>query len=681
MRKKRRNIIRIAAVCAAWILTRYMSGTIGVQALVDEKEAVHIDASEIENATLLIGTHLIHLSAMGDEIYRIATNSASDSGQGGQYYKSELADGMWFDIANAFSLKDITGEGTPVEDGAIEGLFLTHHTRSDGITYDLRTGQPVCMFDISNPYDLEHLSELEPLKLQYNILAGKQDKNETDEFCEEKIREFFGTNVRDEETDKLDAQILGLQNYYVSAHAEGRRSAAAAMEAADAARRSIVLGKLRDPLEQLTQLLQGSQADITTGANESLKKLEEGILQYDSLKLSEGTTVLGKEEYAVKQALANAAQAGDVASCDTLAKQAALLTNIKENNTKDAGKELEYLKGTILPAAKKAYADLLTNGAGEQYQTEAAKEHATLGILQAALKEQFLEAEAAKSEMQFLENAALGKMSAEEGKSFLRSLMQEAEGIKNEIQEDDFSSYAKDSIESYTSYLNTLRAQRDPTENESAQLGLMEQKDKKQEEKLLALEANDLAGAKKAEAQIEEQDLLEEIADGELEGLSEEEQAAVLLALLEFLEQYANSEMEQMAQSLAAQMEAGRNRYLFRQYNDPVNEYIPLKTISECLGYRYVFDNNKKKATLVKKSSYCTFYAFALTYEKGEETGELSRNAGFLEDIYLPVEDAEELFQCSSKYIPKSSLGLLITQEHETRASEYLSMLLTRLGG
>jgi hypothetical protein len=78
----------------------------------DESDAVHIKAKDIENSTLAIGTHLIHLSALTDQLYDIAQKSADESGQNLIYYKSELADGTWFDITAASSLKDITKEGS-----------------------------------------------------------------------------------------------------------------------------------------------------------------------------------------------------------------------------------------------------------------------------------------------------------------------------------------------------------------------------------------------------------------------------------------------------------------------------------------------------------------------------------------------------------------------------------------
>ncbi|NLV86822.1 MAG: hypothetical protein GX025_06355, partial [Clostridiales bacterium] len=108
------------------------SATFLASAIWNEDEAVHIKSDDIESSTLIIGSHLIHLSALTDPIYNIAIESAHESGQDTIYYKSELADGTWFNISYAGSLLDITSGGTPVTKDVIEGLFLTHHTRADG---------------------------------------------------------------------------------------------------------------------------------------------------------------------------------------------------------------------------------------------------------------------------------------------------------------------------------------------------------------------------------------------------------------------------------------------------------------------------------------------------------------------------------------------------------------------
>lgn len=813
MKSKKKYAIVIAAVCTAVIITSGLLRGTPVRALFDEGNAVHVDASEIENATLLIGTHLIHISAMNDEIYGIAADSASESNQQKWYYKSELAQGSWFDITDADSLKAITQEGDPVEDKEIESLFLTHHTRSDGVTYDLRTGQAVCMFDISNPYNLEELKELEALKIPFDMLADKEDKTEEEEESEAAVRDFFrkGGELKSDATDNLDVQIQALQSYFVSVGAEKRSVILKTMEALDAMRRKQILEGARDMLNDLIESLQAGgenlSSDLNSGAGDSLESVEAAILEYDAKTLSEGTTTLTKEEYAVKTEMAEAAQAEDTAALDTACENAVLIEAIKSSHTGDAEKELNYLSSTILPAAKNAYSHLVTGGTGEKYSAAAQSGSASKGILNQALKDQLNETEAARTELQYLINSALEKMSANRGGTFLEGLLTEAEAIKNGILDDEFAPYAESSVESYLSYLNNLLSQKKPTENGNSLSALLEQKSGKQEEKQAALDANDLAGAKKADAEIEElnnqieeleqqmsasgeaaagesgtapqtalqsagdlagsavetiqdgsvegvseaieglgalieinpdaalaglkdiyqalateaylvvevdekangfeecmtqiedciaengqtlnavtytedeaKELLEDIAGAELSEAGKEEQAALLQASLESLEQQANEGIKKMAQILAAQMEADGNPYIFRQYNDPIGEYIPAETISKCLRYRYVFDNNQQKVTLSKGGTYYTFHAFSTAYEAKEEQGELKANAGFQADIYLSEQDTQELFKCTAQYVPGCDLALLITEDNKEQASSYLSMLLTRLG-
>lgn len=806
-------IVAVGCIVAAGILGAFR-GTLA-RALFDEGDAVHVDASEIEDATLLIGTHLIHISAVNDEIYEIAVDSASESNQQRRYYKSELADGSWFDITDADSLKAITSKGEPVEDEVIEGLFLTHHTRSDGITYDLRTNQAVCMFDISNPYDLAGMKELEPLKIPYDMLADKEEKSEDEEENEGKVRAFFqmGGTLKSSETDGLDAQIRALQEYSLSAGDKERAEALRTMAALDAARRKLVLEGVRDGLNDLIEnLKEGGEAlsgDLNSGASDSLEGVEAAILACEAKSLSEGSTVLGREEYAVRIEMAEAAQAKDHAACDAAAKKAVLLEAIKADQIGDAAKELAYLNDTILPAAKKAYSDLLNGGVGEEYWAAQAKSNTSEGVLNHALKDRLNETEAARAELQYLINAALERMTAKQGSSLLGRLMTEGSAMKNGILDDDFAAYADSSIEAYTSYLNDLSAQKNPTENANALGELLEQKDKKQEEKQTALDGNDLAGAKRADAELAElndridelerqmskngevlngeggatpqtalasanqlartavetvqdgsvsgvaeaidglgaligvnpdaalaglkeiyqalateaylvaevdekangfeecmtriedciaengqtlsasstteeeaKDLLEEVAGTEISKAGDKEQAALLEASLASLEQQANEGIRKMAQILAAQMEAGGNPYIFRQYNDPIHEYIPAKTISECLRYRYVFENQQQTVTLSKKGSFYTFHSFGTGYEtEDEEPGEMKMNAGFQGDIYISEQDAQELFKCTAQYIPGCDLALLITEDNKDQASSYLSMLLTRLGG
>ncbi len=113
-----------AAVAALALALALLLGKNAAVALFDQNKAVHIKPSEIENATLIIGTHLIYLHSLNEGIYEIAVQSASDSGQDRRYYKSELAGGTWMDITYAESIRDISAGGTIADESVIERLYI-----------------------------------------------------------------------------------------------------------------------------------------------------------------------------------------------------------------------------------------------------------------------------------------------------------------------------------------------------------------------------------------------------------------------------------------------------------------------------------------------------------------------------------------------------------------------------
>ena len=91
MKKKRIGFIPKLAIAVAVIAA--VGGTTLSYALIDETNSVHIKASNIEDATLIIGTHLIYIGSMNDQFYEAAMKSAEESNQYNRYYKSEIAGG------------------------------------------------------------------------------------------------------------------------------------------------------------------------------------------------------------------------------------------------------------------------------------------------------------------------------------------------------------------------------------------------------------------------------------------------------------------------------------------------------------------------------------------------------------------------------------------------------------
>lgn len=179
----------------------------------------------VEDATLLIGTHLIHISVINNQIYEVAEISQSDTGQSSIYYKSELGDGQWYEISNASALADISFTGTPVSDSEILALGLTNETKSDAITYDLATGNPICPYNTTDPYDIADLTETMAIQSVYeydsNMIDNDRDRDSI-RYEYYAIKYFFeNTSTRNDVTNLCDTTLDQLHQFYLNEAYQG----------------------------------------------------------------------------------------------------------------------------------------------------------------------------------------------------------------------------------------------------------------------------------------------------------------------------------------------------------------------------------------------------------------------------------------------------------------------------
>ena len=210
---KKRLIAAVAAVLAVIVLLVGIP-VIQARAVFDTSTAVRFrtykQSHTIEDSMLFIGTHLIHLQAMTDELYEKAIATQADSEQDAIYYKSELADGTWYDITDATGLSDITVEGTPVSESELDDLYVTYYTGADGITKNAKTGETVCIFDDPDPYDLLKLEELQIIR-QVRSDEYNEEREGVHKYLYRSLNTFFGSNVQNETTKQCDRPLKNLQ--------------------------------------------------------------------------------------------------------------------------------------------------------------------------------------------------------------------------------------------------------------------------------------------------------------------------------------------------------------------------------------------------------------------------------------------------------------------------------------
>ncbi len=270
MRKKRagKRTIKYVLGLLCVLLCIPVGGMLARAALESDKDtgvrSVQVSDAQIEASTLVVGSHLIHIQGLSEAIYEVAVSSANEFDQSHLYYKSELADGQWFEITDAASLADITTAGSPVDRSVIEALEFTHKTDAKGVTTDLRTGAAVSAYDINSPYNMNTMEELQPIRLQYDMLTSRpeDDRTYSDNEYIRMIQELFAENLQDEDGIAYDGYIEALERY--KADLNGREASAAWVEAVegvtetvDASRRVLVFYRLDELLDKLDNQAQG----------------------------------------------------------------------------------------------------------------------------------------------------------------------------------------------------------------------------------------------------------------------------------------------------------------------------------------------------------------------------------------------------------------------------------------
>ena len=523
--QKRYGLTALAVLLLAGSL---ILGRMYAQGFWDESRAVHIKAREIESSTLAIGTHLIHLSALNDSIYEVAQKSAEESGQNQIYYKSELGGDAWFNISTATSLADITTSGAPVQDEEIEALFFTHHTKSDQVTYDLRTGQAVNVFDIRDPYDLETLEELSPLKMQYDQILETQGENKVTARIDEIWQTPVSGDGAPEAIQKADNQLAKLQEYLNvlknnGADARETEKVSAVMEAVDAVRRYEVFTVLEPVLsDYLDELGKGETVSITTGegddkttvelmendpelmsaVSESLGNVQQSLITYGGKMLSEGTTVMSQTEYEFSNGLISHAESGSHAACDTDVQNLILLDNILNDIISDRPQELALLENTLLSKGTSAYLQALSQGESAEYRGEVANQ-AAQAVLNRLISENEGEVNTRRGELEFLIEAKCKRIDPASGMTFLDELLEQAtSSYASAVPQDDFAQSSLASVDAHIQFLTQKRRELELATGGNEMDQLMEEKEDLQTQRLAALDKNDLSGAKALEEQI-----------------------------------------------------------------------------------------------------------------------------------------------------------------------------------
>ena len=501
---------------------------IDAYAVLDESTAVRYSVfssrNTVENGTLFIGTYLIHMSAMTDELYEKAQKSAEDSGQYNVYYKSELANGDWFDISSAEGLADITEAAEPVEAAELADLWVTFYAGADGIVRSATNSAAVCIFDQPSPYDLYRLSELEALRNQYDNTYTSETEG-VSRYFHDQLWYFFGLNLRNAVTDECDRQINLLQGVYNSLQQQEKSEQAeilyALMGKIDAKRRAEVFYQLMEAedsrLNQLQSILGGSaynkdnyngeqfvaSADLSDAVGTAMESCESSYITHSGNQIANDGTVLGEAEYTLSMSILQKAESGN-ANLETELQKLKNLYSIKDSLIKDKDAELSLLERELIPEAEKRLQKAFSSGAGQEYKAAVAQGKSKAAC-EKLLTLQKTEQDKISNEYQFLIKAKTERMGSQAAADYLFDKIEEAGNYYNNIKDDAYAQNAQAGVDACLLELQQLAQSviDGDSSMRSTLSGLESDKEDIQTLRDAALDQNDLALAKKYDAMLD----------------------------------------------------------------------------------------------------------------------------------------------------------------------------------
>ena len=558
MKKKVWGALMAVLICTAMIFQ-----TIRVSAVTSDRDSgvssVHVSDSEIEDSTLVIGSYLIHINGMTDEIYSLAQESANEFNQNDMYYKSELASGQWYEITDASSIADITSAGTAVSASVIEALEFTHKVDSSGVITDLRTGATVETYNINDPYDLESMEELEPIKLRYQFLQAKESKTDSDDNNIEIIGIFYGLNIQNSLTSECDSKLSALETYKNGLSDRGKPASwttetETVAGSVDAQRRVESLNTLSDYLDSLMKKITGQEQEVMTSAeyqtrlseattasekqlvteeyqsllnasstfssvgldsdyqedselidavSQAMSNVQSSITTYTAKLLSEGSTAATRAVYQYSNDLIDCAYNGDTDGADTAVSNLVNLGNIMKSVIANASGELDTLNAGLVEETYTAWTNKLSAGVTPDYQ-QAVESGSAEAVLTGYLTSQQSETNAARVEYQTMLQESWKRMDNTKAQEDVLNRIDGISDLEAMVPADEAESYQLETVAEHLNWLRTELSSLVAESGDSSELdNLKAEKDELEKERQNALDQNDLSEAKRLAAEIE----------------------------------------------------------------------------------------------------------------------------------------------------------------------------------
>ncbi|MCR4704944.1 MAG: hypothetical protein K5641_02650 [Lachnospiraceae bacterium] len=548
MKKRTKTFIGILAIAlciAAAVLVKNLSSA----AEFDTSKAITFEEfsskNAIDNTTLFIGTYLIYMDSVTDELYTMASASASDSGQFNTYYKSEIAGGAWFDISDAEGIKDISDSATPVPITELNPLWITYVVGKDGTVRDAKSMAITNPFNVPDPYDLYNLPQMEPIRNQYDLLVQDEGaKGESDDYYRTVLLELLSYRYKSSRTDECDQKIdslFALYNAYLNQDKKDEADIVfELMSRVDAVRRAEVMNWIIGADEDAPgfegeSALDSYTARFTTEAfrkemfadEDEDEKIPELVIksavndamgdarsscntaynEYVSKQLIDGDTVLKHAEYLLSSQAIDQASGGVSGQMDRILSKLRFVYNIESGVIEDIDGELNLIETELLPAAQQNYISALSMGEPGEYKAAVSSNYER-GVRNQILEDQKTQVNQKRTDLQMMISSKTDRMDARDALEFTNGRIELTNTWRGNIRNDAFKKKASETVDEHIEWLKQhAQSIIDSDSSLKSELDLLkDRKDELLELKQEALDDNDRNKAAKIDTMIAEVD-------------------------------------------------------------------------------------------------------------------------------------------------------------------------------
>ncbi|MGI6778029.1 MAG: stalk domain-containing protein [Acetivibrionales bacterium] len=396
-------------------------------------------AKDVPNQTLVIGTFLIHLSALDSETVSLAEKSAENSGQKKVYYKSEFAKGEWVDITGTGTVDEIlTEKGKIVSNLEIDSIPLTHWAKKPGEIIDLSTGKAVDARQINEPENnlpegMKFLEkELESITNERKSQEKKLNKS-SDSSERKEIREKLGiidpilASVKGQkgysDSESILTRIQSYKDYINRTHTDKRELYIAEVLELEnnilTEQKIFVVQLIADRVKSaIDKASNKAHTDILEPLSNSSAALIDTQNNLINSLAGQSTDVLGEEKGILQKSLLGKIDTQDFSGADAVLSDILHINNIKNSIIKSSGEELIVLNRVLDRALDRLKSTAFVSNNSEFKAAKAAGE--SKAVLDKIIEDNSKQLESRVKDVEFIKTETIKRL--EDNKSKISAL-------------------------------------------------------------------------------------------------------------------------------------------------------------------------------------------------------------------------------------------------------------------